>query len=147
MEGNPKTHITLSQVMKYVSTIVTVKLQDLTSETFDTCCTINTKWYVNNCLPKILATFRSQHPKSKSEHLLLHHENEPAHTTAKTLDSLMKEKVQVLPHPTYSPYLTPCDFFLFPMTKKKVLGWQFLSDEEDIAVYNSVLTSQKRLRL
>ena len=31
---------------------------------------------------------------------------------------LASEKVKVLNHPTYSPDLCPCDFFLFPSLKK-----------------------------
>jgi len=29
-----------------------------------------------------------------------------------------KEKIVKLPHPPYSPDLSPCDFFLFPKLKK-----------------------------
>jgi hypothetical protein len=31
----------------------------------------------------------------------------------------------VIPHPAYSPYLAPCDFFLFPKMKLKLKGRQF----------------------
>ncbi|KFM59941.1 hypothetical protein X975_20237, partial [Stegodyphus mimosarum] len=31
-----------------------------------------------------------------------------------TMTFLQKTKTSVLPHPTYLPDLTPCDFFLFP---------------------------------
>ena len=35
---------------------------------------------------------------------------------------LASEKVKVLNHPTYSPDLSPCDFFLFPRLKKMLSG-------------------------
>jgi len=36
----------------------------------------------------------------------------------------------VIPHPTYSPDLAPCDFFLFPKMKLKPKGCQFDTIEE-----------------
>jgi hypothetical protein len=36
----------------------------------------------------------------------------------------------VNPHPPYSPYLTPCDFFLFPKMKMSLKGRRFDTTEE-----------------
>jgi hypothetical protein len=36
----------------------------------------------------------------------------------------------VIPHPPYSPDLTPCDFFLFPKMKLKLKGRRFDTIEE-----------------
>ena len=49
-----------------------INMRHLSLVTLDTCCTVSTEWYMN-CFPKILATWRSQHPKSKNGHLLLHY--------------------------------------------------------------------------
>jgi hypothetical protein len=42
-----------------------------------------------------------------------------------------KRNVNVLPHLPYSPYLSPCDFFLFPRLKKKkakrTATWEYRS--------------------
>ena len=35
-----------------------------------------------------------------------------------------------MPHPAYSPYLAPSDFFLFPNLKKDIRVLHFRSDEE-----------------
>ena len=40
---------------------------------------------------------------------------------------LASEKVKVLNHPTYSPDLSPCDFFLFPRLKKMLSGNKYTS--------------------
>ena len=37
------------------------------------------------------------------------------------------EKVKVLNHPSYSPDLSPCDFFLFPRLKKMLSGNKYTS--------------------
>ena len=35
--------------------------------------------------------------------------------------------MKVLNHPPYSPDLSPCDFFLFPMLKKMLSGYKYTS--------------------
>jgi len=43
---------------------------------------------------------------------------------------LAKNKIAVIPHPPYSPDLTPCDFFLFPKMKLKLKGRWFDTIDE-----------------
>jgi hypothetical protein len=43
---------------------------------------------------------------------------------------LTSTKTTVIPHPSYSPDLAPCDIFLFPKTKLKLKGRRFESIEE-----------------
>lgn len=40
---------------------------------------------------------------------------------------LYKERVVVLPHPPYSPDLSPCDFYLFLKLKKHLSGRRYRS--------------------
>jgi hypothetical protein len=47
--------------------------------------------------------------------------------------------MDVIPHPPYSPDLTPCDFFLFPKMKLKLKGHWFVSIEEIQAKSQRVL--------
>jgi histone-lysine N-methyltransferase SETMAR len=53
-----------------------------------------------------------------SGHWALLHDNARTHTALNVSIFLTKHKVTVLPHSPYSPYLSPCDFFLFPRLKK-----------------------------
>jgi hypothetical protein len=46
--------------------------------------------------------------------MILHHDNEPAHTAPSVKESLASKQITVLEHPSYSPDLTPNDFLLFP---------------------------------
>ena len=39
----------------------------------------------------------------------------------------MKHKITMLEHPPYSPYLAPCDFFVFPKIKSALKGTRFES--------------------
>ena len=54
--------------------------------------------------------------------LCLIHDNVPAHKFVLVQDFLKEEKVVQLSHPPYSPDLSPCDFFLFPLLKKTLSG-------------------------
>lgn len=47
---------------------------------------------------------------------------------------LHKLGYELLPHPPYSPYLAPSDFFLFAVLKRKLAGKKFRTNEEVIAV-------------
>jgi hypothetical protein len=38
---------------------------------------------------------------------------------------LAKHSIPVVPHPPYSPYLAPCDFFLFPRLKSTLKEERF----------------------
>jgi len=56
---------------------------------------------------------------------VLQHNNAPVHTALSTREFLAKKNIPVLPHPPYSPYLAPCDFYLFPKLKSKLKGHHF----------------------
>jgi hypothetical protein len=44
---------------------------------------------------------------------LLHHENDPSHTSVLIQLFMTKHKMAVIRHPPYSRDLAPCDFFFF----------------------------------
>ncbi len=53
---------------------------------------------------------------------LLHHDNATPHTATITLAHLGENKMDMVPHPPYSPDLAPSDYFLFPEIKAKMRG-------------------------
>ncbi|GFT94998.1 mariner Mos1 transposase [Trichonephila clavipes] len=59
---------------------------------------------------------------------LLPHDNAQPNITLCVLDVLQQNNVEILPHPPYSPDLTPCDFWLFPQLKKPLRGKHFASN-------------------
>jgi len=58
---------------------------------------------------------------------ILHHDNAPAHSALSVKRYLSKNNIPVMGHPPYSPYLAPCDFFLFPKIKSALKGTRFKS--------------------
>lgn len=97
--------------------------------------TVTADWYVNHCLPKVLEAVPQQRPRTRHRGLLLHHDNAPAHKAKRTQDFLDQERVQQVGHPPYSPDLAPCDFFVFPITKKQMRGVRFESPEAAVQAY------------
>ena len=45
--------------------------------------------------------------------------NAPPHKTKKVNEFFMKKRICVMDYPSYSPELSPCDYFLFPKLKTK----------------------------
>ncbi|GFS77189.1 histone-lysine N-methyltransferase SETMAR [Trichonephila clavipes] len=89
--------------------------------------TVNDSYYTN-----VLRTM-VQHVKRKRPLLrngfLLHHDNAQPHIARCVLYVLQQNNVEILPHPPYSPDLTPCDFWLFPQVKKSLRGKRFASNK------------------
>ena len=61
---------------------------------------------------------------------ILHHDNDPAHTSHLLQQFLAKHGTAQLQQPLYSPDIAPCDFFLFPRRKKILKGHQFEATED-----------------
>ena len=71
---------------------------------------ITGKYYKDIVPKKLKYYYQRQRPTTGFKHVRLLHHNAPVHTSAIVTAFLEKEKVTVLPHPTYSPDLAPCDF-------------------------------------
>ena len=66
-------------------------------------------------------------PATGLRDLCLIHDNASAHKCVLVQDFFKEEKVVQLSHPPYSPDLSPCDFFLFPLLKKTLFGRRYES--------------------
>jgi len=65
-------------------------------------------------------------PNWREQTWLLHHDNAPSNTSVFIQQFLAKNKMVVIRHPTHSPDLAPCDFFLFPKMKLKLKGCRLI---------------------
>ena len=50
----------------------------------------------------------------KSGQWHFHQDNTPVHNSILVTDYLTMMGIKTVPHPPYSPYIAPCDFWLFP---------------------------------
>jgi len=61
---------------------------------------------------------------------MLHYDNAPAHASLLIHSYLAKHRASIVPHPPYSPDLTPAVFFLFPKLKTTLTGHRFQTIKE-----------------
>ena len=93
--------------------------------------TVNGKFYCN-VLRWLRENIRHKLPdKWCNNSWTLYHENAPGHTSLFVQQFLVSMNTTVIPHPSYSPDLTLCDFCLFTKTKLK-LQWQCFDSIEEI---------------
>ncbi|GBP13783.1 Mariner Mos1 transposase [Eumeta japonica] len=72
---------------------------------------VNSERYTTICLPEV---FEERRKNNRRRRIILHHDNASCHTSAETIRFLECQKIELTDHPSYSPNLTPKDFYLFP---------------------------------
>ena len=88
-----------------------------------------TEVYYANLLDQLRTAIREKRRGKLSKGILLQQDNATDHTCRAAMDAVEQNGYELIPHPVFSPYLAPCDFFLFPNLKKDTRGCHFLSDE------------------
>ncbi|CAH1971540.1 unnamed protein product [Acanthoscelides obtectus] len=68
-------------------------------------------------MPKVITELQKINPERR---IIRHQDNASSHTAQKTRQYLTEENVELLDHPTYSPDLSPNDFFTFPKIKNRL---------------------------
>ena len=101
--------------------------------------TLNSTYYVENCLHKLVQSVTEQRPTVGLRKSLLLHDNASPHKAKVTATYLVDQGLQVLPHLPYSPDLAPCDFWLFPLLKGKLAGRKFFRIQDLSKAVNSEL--------
>jgi histone-lysine N-methyltransferase SETMAR len=103
--------------------------------------TVTAQWYCEVALPSVFQKLEDSRPGTGLRGILWHHDNASSHTAARTIGFLSSSGVQLLPHPPYSPDLSPCDYFLFPKLKSKLKGIRFESPESAVHAFESLILS------
>lgn len=104
--------------------------------------TVTAEWYTKHALSAVLKAWDKKRNSRKD--LKLHHDNAAAHTAKLTQDYLEQNGVTVLPHPPYSPDLSPPDFFLFGYLKQRMHGKSFKSLDEALRVFGQEIAEIKK---
>ena len=91
---------------------------------------VNKEYYVE-VLREFRKRFRRKRPElSKSGQWHLHQDNAPTHKSIMVTSYLTQMGIKTVLHPSYSPDLAPCDFWMFPRQKEKLRGRRFEDGEE-----------------
>ena len=88
-------------------------------------CRVIGTFYHDFVLSAVVNHYRAKHSRARIRGIKLLHDNTPAHHSAVVKSYLEEFHIQVLPHPPYSPYLSPCDFWLNPYIKSCLQGCKF----------------------
>ena len=84
--------------------------------------TVNKEYYVE-VLREFRKRFRWKRPVLfKLGQWHFQQDNAPVHNSILVTDYLTKMGIKTVPHPSYSPDLAPCGFWLFPKLKEKLRG-------------------------
>jgi len=86
---------------------------------------INSARYSEMLRDKLKPAIRSKRRGRLSEGAILRHDNARSHTAQHTTQTLEELKFEVLQHPSYSPDLSSCDYFLFEPMKDELRGKHF----------------------
>jgi histone-lysine N-methyltransferase SETMAR len=81
---------------------------------------INALYYREECLKGLVRKLRKKRPLSTTHGIKLHHDNARPHINDIVFDYLQQEKINLMPHPPYSPDLAPSDFWLFNYLKRNL---------------------------
>ena len=101
--------------------------------------TVTSKWYVEECLPKVFENLLNGRPEAELRRFFLHHDNAPAHTARNTIDFIGRSGINLIEPPPYSPDLAPCDFWLFSKIKDPLRGKLLETREELTEAVNDQL--------
>lgn len=91
--------------------------------------TVNAEYY-SQLLSKVRDAVRSKRRGLLSKGIILLHDNARPHVARLTQGTIEQLRWEVLPHPPYSPDLSPCDYHLFGPLKEALGGKKFKSNEE-----------------
>ena len=90
----------------------------------------NTGAYYAALLDQLLNEIRKKWPHLKKKKIIFHDDNAPCHTSHISQAKKHEMGFELLPHPPYSPDLSPSDYYLFPNLNKCLCGRRFESNEE-----------------
>ena len=103
---------------------------------FDSTGMIYMNWVpTGQTVVEVLREFRKRFRRKrsalfKSGQWYFHPDNAPVHKSILVTDYLTKMSIKTVPHPSYSPDLVLCDFWLFPKLKEKLRGCRYETVEE-----------------
>jgi histone-lysine N-methyltransferase SETMAR len=91
---------------------------------------MNTQYFCDVVLQETRESLTSIPEKSGIEGMMIHLDTWKVHNSARTTLQFQDFQVTRLPHPTYSPDISPCDFWFFGWSKEQMRGSEFHGADE-----------------
>jgi hypothetical protein len=86
--------------------------------------TVNQQCYLE-VLTRLRGSVLRKRPELWHAKWILHHDNAPAHDALRVREFLAKKSITKIDHPSCSPDLAPCGFWLFQKLKNALKGQRF----------------------
>ncbi|KAL4504575.1 hypothetical protein ABPG72_010021 [Tetrahymena utriculariae] len=80
----------------------------------------DSQYYIQNCLTPVVEVLNESRPTSGTKRIKLLHDNAKPHKNKEVDNFLQQNGIGLVPHPPYSPDLSPCDFWLNDQIKRKL---------------------------
>lgn len=97
--------------------------------------TVNGTYYAEFLMKKLRPAIRKKRPALLNAGVVLLHDNATPHKSNPVKTVIDRYNWEILPHPPYSPDLSPCDYDLFPKLKMPLRGIRYEDlDELKVAV-------------
>ena len=87
------------------------------------------------------ASMRKTRKKMGAKGMTIHWDNARPHKSATAVEAIREVGVLQMPHPSYSPDISPADFFLFGEIKRRLKGESFGDSEELLAAVRLITES------
>ena len=91
---------------------------------------VNGDYYSGVLREQLRRAIRDKRPELYRSGFILHKDNAPVYVSRVVNQTMSDLNIEPLQHPSYSPDLTICDFFLFPTVKDHLRPRKFESREQ-----------------
>jgi histone-lysine N-methyltransferase SETMAR len=91
---------------------------------------MNSQCFCDVVLQETREALTSLPETSGIEGMMIHLDNCKVHNSARTTRQFQDFQVTRLPHPPYSPDISPCDFWFFGWSKERIQGHEFHGSDE-----------------
>jgi hypothetical protein len=96
------------------------------------------KYFINTILPDIVKARERIFRRVRKREFFMHMDNSICHNDRKVTNELAILKLDRVPDPPHSPYLSPCDFLLFEYWGKKIKDGVSQTVDEIMTLFDRV---------
>jgi hypothetical protein len=100
---------------------------------------IDAQYFSEYVIPSLVSICYPTVRTCRRRKCVVHFDKAPIDNSKVVIDKLDEENLKGMPHPAYSPDLSPCDFFVFGYLKDKLIDQQYTTPEELFAEVTAMI--------
>jgi hypothetical protein len=101
---------------------------------------MDAEYFARHIMPSLVSVCSPTGTSCRQSKGVVHFNNTPIHNSKVVPDKLDEQNLKRIPHPAYSPALSPCDFFIFGYIKNKVIDKQYTPPEGLFAEVTTIVS-------